>query len=129
MKAYPVAVVDVGSVTITGNTATGTGSRTLNTGVNVLANDAPLGLTGRTLTNISAVNRIDTLVSGTVTNPATATATISTTGVVSLILTTPSANGTTALRQQSRQGKYTFTYTETYGGITSDPVTVEITVN
>jgi hypothetical protein len=117
--AYPVAIADI--YTATANTIV---SQSV-TG-NVLTNDLPTGATGRTVTNVSAVQHT----TGGGTSPATATVTMNTTtGAFTMTLTSPPANNTTTLRQTSKRGTYVFTYTETFGGITSAPVTATLTVN
>jgi len=82
------------------------------------------------VTNVSAVTH-----TGGGATPATAAVSVTTAGAVSMVLTspvttvtTPTATGNTA-RQVSKRGTYTFTYTVTYGGVTSSPATVTITVN
>ena len=103
---------------------------TTNIGVNVLTNSLPAGAAGRTVTNVSAVTH-----TGGGTTPATAAVSVTTAGAVSMVLTspvttvtTPTATGNNA-RQESKRGTYTFTYTVTYGGVTSSPATVTIKVN
>jgi hypothetical protein len=139
--AQPVAVAN----TATG-TATTAATQSINAG-NVLTNDLPTGLAGRTVINLTPVvhTGAPTAVTvGTVTypvTPAVATASCTAAGVCTVALTSPAANAaapttaaaTNARRQASKRGTYTFTYTEqyvnNYGTFTSGPVTVTVTVN
>jgi hypothetical protein len=116
--AYPVAIADL--FTATSNT-----TATQNVTGNVLTNDLPTSASGRTVTNVSAI----THTTGGGANPATATVTFTATGAMTVVLTSPAANTTPALKQASKRGTYTFTYTETLGSITTAPVTVTLTVN
>lgn len=127
--AIPVAAAY--SVTSGANaTATATASQNLsatNIGVNVLTNSLPLGIAGRTVTNVSMVTH-----TGGGTTPATAIVSITGTGAVSMVLTSPvttNGNAGNSARQVSKRGTYSFTYTVTYGGVTSNPATVTIIVN
>jgi hypothetical protein len=139
--ARPVAVAN----TATG-TATTAASQSISAG-NVLTNDLPTGLTGRTVINLSPVTHTGaptSVVVGTVTYPVTsavATASCTAAGVCTVALSSPAANAaaptttaaTNARRQASKRGTYTFTYTEqyitNYGTFTSGPVPVTVTVN
>jgi hypothetical protein len=107
--------------------ATGQSLTAANIGVNVLTTSTPIGVASRTVTNISAVSH-----TGGGTTPATATVSITAAGAVSMVLTSPvtttGATGNTA-RQVSKRGTYSFTYTITNGGFTSQPATVSIVVN
>ncbi len=110
------------------NTATGTANAaaTQNISVgNVLTNDLPAGAAGRTVTGLSAV--IHTTGGGA--NPATASVSCTAAGNCTVALTSPGTNNTGALRQTSKRGTYTFTYIVSYGGQTSAPATVTLTVN
>jgi hypothetical protein len=119
---YPVPVAVNDLVTLTADVK----ATQAFAGINVLANDSLAGNNTRTVTNKSAVTRV----SGGGANPATVTSlTWTTAGVFTLNLSSPAANNTDALRQASKRGVYTFTYTETYQGMTSAPATVTVTVN
>jgi hypothetical protein len=139
--AQPVAVA---------NTATGTANAGATQNIsagNVLTNDLPTSLAGRTVINLTPVVHTGapaTVTVGTVTytvTPAVATASCTAAGVCTVALSSPAANAaapttaaaTNARRQASKQGTYTFSYTEqyvnNYGTFTSGPVTVTVTVN
>ncbi|MFZ4859951.1 MAG: fibronectin type III domain-containing protein [Desulfuromonadaceae bacterium] len=96
---------------------------------NVLTNDLPTGLAGRTVIGLTTV----THTGGPASNSATATVSCTVAGTCTLALTSPGANNTAALRQASKRGTYTFRYTEqyvnNYGTSTSAPATVTVTVN
>ena len=136
--ANPVAVA-VSATSGTNATAVAATTQNLNAaaiGVNVLTSSAPVGIAGRTVTNVSAVTHSTGLNGGVLpSNPATATVSITAAGAVSMVLTSPVTTvtapplaGNTA-RQASKQGTYRFTYTVTYNGVVSSPATVTIIVN
>lgn len=104
---------------------------------NLLTNDQPLGMTGRTVRLASAPTRTGGTGAGTLTlscpatlgtgaTPAVSGNTICTNGAYRVTLTGVGANGTA--RQASKRGTFTFTYTETVNSVPST-ATVTITVN
>ena len=104
----------------------------------VLTNDQPTGVTGRTAKLITAVSKsggnnvgtyVLSCVGGTATNSTTVGASsLCNSGSYRLTLSVP---GTTpaAQRAAARRGTYTFTYAEMLNSVTSNTVTVTITVN
>ena len=108
----------------------------------MLANDQPIGGTGRTVTLATAPVRTQGTGGGTITlscnggtaaTPSVSGNTICTNGTYRVTLSTASvpatpANTLNARRQAAKRGTYQFTYTETLNGVTSN-ATVTITVN
>ena len=114
----PVAVAD--TFTTANNTATtNTGTQTINNVINVRNNDTP--------NNAGTV----TVVSGTSVGTGGATGVLTcnaATGACSLAMTPPASATTTTARQLAKRGTYTFTYTLTYGSLTTAATSVTITV-
>lgn len=103
----------------------------------VLANDQPVGVTGRTAALASAPVRTSGAGAGTITvtcpislgtsaTPAIGVNTVCTNGAYRLTLN--GVGGSGSARAASKRGTYQFTYTEALGGATST-ATVTITVN
>ena len=134
-------VTVVQAVNDTRSITAGTGAtQSVNTNAasNLLANDRPVGLAGRTTQLAAAPTRtngagLGTLALscpvglGTPATPAVGGNTICTNGAYGVTLTGNGASG--AARQASKRGTFTFTYTETLNGVTSPSATVTITVN
>jgi len=95
----------------------------------VLANDQPIGATGRTATLVSGPVRTAGTGAGgiRVTCGASTTTGVCSNGSYRVTLLGVGANG--AARAASKRGTFQFTYTETRNGRTTPPATVTITVN
>lgn len=119
--------------------ANGTASQNsdANTAAGVLANDQPLGVTGRTATLTTALVRTGGTGGGTLTlscpgslgtaaTPSVSGQTICTNGAYRVTLNGVGNNNNQ--RAASKRGTFQFTYTETLNGVTST-ATVTITVN
>lgn len=124
------------SRSITANTSA-TQTSDANAAAGVLANDAPVGATGRTAALTSAPVRTSGTGAGTITvtcpvslgtaaTPAIAGNTICTNGAYRVTLNGVGANANA--RQASKRGGYQFTYREIFNGATM-PATVTINVN
>ncbi len=119
-------------------TANGAATQTNNLAApGVLANDLPIGMSGRTATLATAPVRLTGTGAGTVTlacpaalgtaGPPVGGSTICTNGAYQTRLNGVGGNNPT--RAASKRGTFQFTYTETLNGKTTPPATVSIIVN
>jgi Multicopper oxidase len=124
------------AVAITANTSA-TQTADVNAAAGALANDQPVGVAGRTARLASAPQRTSGSGAGTITvtcpaslgtaaAPAISGNTVCTNGAYRVTLTGVGNNNNQ--RRASKQGTFSFTYTETLNGVTS-VATVVITVN
>lgn len=95
----------------------------------VLANDLPIGVTGRTATLVSGPVRTAGTGGGGITVTCGASTTIGVCSNGSYRVTLLGVGGNGASRAASKRGTFRFTYTETLNGKTTTPATVTITVN
>jgi hypothetical protein len=134
LRVAPIAVADTKTITASGAASQNQDYNSNTT--SLLANDQPNAQGGGTATLVSAPVRTSGTGSGTIAlscpfagssaGPAVGGSQICTNGRFRVTLT--GVGATNAARAQSKRGTFTFTYTDTFNGVASAPVTVTINV-